>query len=64
MYDWGSNKGYSCKSHFHALHEHGPISFHRKSFRPVQQDRQLTLESQFAWIEEPADSEIVNPSLD
>ena len=64
MYDWGSNKGYSCKSHFRALHEHGPISFHRKSFRPVQQDLQLALESQFAWIEQPADSEIVNRSVD
>ena len=38
MYDWARNKGYSCKSHFTALREHGKTSFHRNSFRPVHVD--------------------------
>jgi ribonuclease HII len=43
MYDWVRNKGYSCRKHFEALRCHGPVSFHRRSFRPVQQDLQLQL---------------------
>jgi ribonuclease HII len=42
-YDWSRNKGYSCKSHFLALEKFGPVSFHRKSFKPVTIDRQLSL---------------------
>jgi ribonuclease HII len=43
MYDWGKNKGYSCVNHFRGLAEFGPISFHRRSFKPVQVDAQLSL---------------------
>ena len=43
MYDWGKNKGYSCVNHFRGLAEFGPVSFHRRSFRPVQVDAQLSL---------------------
>jgi ribonuclease HII len=43
MYDWAHNKGYSCVNHFKGLAEFGPISFHRRSFRPVQVDAQLSL---------------------
>ena len=43
MYDWAHNKGYSCVNHFKGLAEFGPISFHRRSFRPVQIDAQLSL---------------------
>lgn len=42
-YDWSRNKGYCCKSHFLALEKFGPVSFHRKSFKPVTIDRQLSL---------------------
>ncbi len=42
-YDWHRNKGYCCKNHFLALEKFGPVSFHRKSFRPVTLDRQLSL---------------------
>ncbi len=44
MYDWVRNKGYACPNHFEALRNHGPISFHRKSFKPVQEDPQLKLD--------------------
>jgi len=44
MYDWFRNKGYACRNHFEALRNHGPVSFHRKSFRPVQKDSQLELD--------------------
>jgi ribonuclease HII len=43
MYDWAHNKGYSCVNHFKGLAEFGPVSFHRRSFRPVQVDAQLSL---------------------
>ena len=43
MYDWNNNKGYSCVNHFRGLAEFGPVSFHRKSFKPVQVDAQLSL---------------------
>jgi ribonuclease HII len=43
MYDWGKNKGYSCVNHFRGLAEFGPVSFHRRSFKPVQVDAQLSL---------------------
>jgi ribonuclease HII len=43
MYDWAHNKGYSCVNHFKGLAEFGPVSFHRRSFRPVQIDAQLSL---------------------
>ncbi len=44
MYDWLRNKGYGCPNHFEALRNHGPVSFHRKSFKPVQEDPQLELD--------------------
>jgi ribonuclease HII len=43
MYDWAHNKGYSCVNHFKGLAEFGPVTFHRRSFRPVQVDGQLSL---------------------
>ena len=43
IYDWQQNKGYSCKTHFDALRECGPTSLHRRSFRPVYEDGQLSL---------------------
>jgi ribonuclease HII len=43
MYDWAHNKGYSCLNHFRGLAEFGPVTFHRRSFRPVQVDAQLSL---------------------
>jgi ribonuclease HII len=46
VYDWHKNKGYSCPNHFLALEQYGPISFHRRSFRPVTADRQLSLVSE------------------
>lgn len=42
-YDWHRNKGYSCPNHFLALQKYGPISFHRRSFKPVITDKQLSL---------------------
>jgi ribonuclease HII len=42
-YDWVRNKGYSCKSHFAALKNYGPTSIHRRSFRPVLVEPQLSL---------------------
>lgn len=35
QYNWHSNKGYGCKHHLAALHEHGPTPLHRRSFAPV-----------------------------
>jgi len=43
VYGWEKNKGYSCVDHFRGLAEFGPISFHRRSFKPVQVDAQLSL---------------------
>ncbi|HEY4491599.1 MAG TPA: ribonuclease HII [Acidobacteriota bacterium] len=43
MYDWQNNKGYSCKSHFDTLRQFGVTSLHRRSFRPVYADGQLSL---------------------
>ncbi len=43
MYDWANNKGYCCRNHFLALDEFGPVSFHRRSFRPVHPEQQLSL---------------------
>ena len=50
MYDWDHNKGYACKSHFHALREHGPVSFHRRSFKPIHEDNQLLLDEKIEII--------------
>ena len=33
MYGWDTNMGYPTKAHYHALAEHGPTPFHRRSFR-------------------------------
>ncbi len=41
-YGFAKHKGYPTKVHFEALAEHGPISEHRRSFKPVK--RALGLE--------------------
>jgi ribonuclease HII len=58
VYDWMSNKGYSCPQHFKALREHGPTSFHRRSFRPIYEELQLNLSDNFdeSNLDELADS--------
>lgn len=43
VYDWHSNKGYSCPKHFSGLREHGPCPLHRKSFEPVRLASQFEL---------------------
>ncbi|WP_087022925.1 ribonuclease HII [Thaumasiovibrio subtropicus] len=35
-YGFAKHKGYPTKAHFEALAEHGPISEHRRSFKPVK----------------------------
>ncbi len=32
VYGWGANKGYSSPEHIAALAEHGPSTFHRRSW--------------------------------
>lgn len=58
MYDWLGNKGYSCPEHFRGLREHGPITFHRRTFRPIYESRQLLLPGT---IEDPDDIPMLNP---
>lgn len=43
QYGWARNKGYSAKSHFAALREHGKTAFHRNSFHPCFEEKQLGL---------------------
>jgi ribonuclease HII len=35
-YGFAKHKGYPTKAHLAALHEHGPLSCYRQSFKPVQ----------------------------
>jgi ribonuclease HII len=42
-YGFAQHKGYGTKQHLAALHQHGAISEHRKSFRPVAELNQLDL---------------------
>jgi ribonuclease HII len=64
MYDWNHNKGYACKSHFHALHQHGPISFHRRSFKPIHEDNQLLLHEEIESLTPASESPSVQLSTD
>ena len=57
MYDWLNNKGYSCPEHFKGLDEHGPTVFHRQSFRPIYESRQLLLSEAF---EDPDELPMLN----
>jgi len=43
MYGFNSNKGYPTKAHIAALHEHGVLDVHRRSFGPVKQHLQAGL---------------------
>jgi ribonuclease HII len=58
MYDWLGNKGYSCPEHFRGLREHGPTTFHRRTFKPIYESRQLLLAGTF---EDPDDISMLNP---
>lgn len=58
MYDWLRNKGYSCPEHFRGLREHGPTIFHRRTFRPIYETRQLLLPGVF---DDPDDISMLNP---
>lgn len=42
VYDWNRNKGYPTKKHRDAIRKHGITSYHRKSFRLL--DEQLSLD--------------------
>lgn len=56
VFDWESNKGYSCPKHFAGLRAHGPCPLHRRSFEPVRLANQLDL---FPVDPETADEEIL-----
>ena len=43
VYGFNSNKGYPTKAHIAALHEHGVLDVHRRSFGPVKQHLQAGL---------------------
>jgi ribonuclease HII len=34
-YGFASHKGYGTKAHLEAIHKHGPLDCHRKTFRPI-----------------------------
>ncbi len=34
-YGFASHKGYGTKAHLEAIHKHGPLPCHRKTFRPI-----------------------------
>jgi ribonuclease HII len=42
-YCWETNKGYPTSAHRNAIIEHGPCSFHRKSYRLYPLPKQLSL---------------------
>lgn len=42
-YGFASHKGYGTKDHLAAIKLHGPVSCHRKSFRPIKEFNQLDL---------------------
>lgn len=44
MYNWKKNKGYPTKEHRAAIAKYGPSPYHRKSFKLLPDDEQLTLE--------------------
>lgn len=48
-YDWSNNKGYTCPNHVAGLQQRGPTPFHRRSFEPVRESKQMSL-----YEEEPA----------
>lgn len=43
MYHWDQNKGYPTKKHRQAIKDFGACEYHRKSFRLLPDDEQLTL---------------------
>lgn len=43
-YGFASHKGYGTKKHLEAIHKHGPVSCHRKTFRPISELSQRELE--------------------
>ena len=43
-YHFKDNKGYATKSHKEALKKYGPCELHRKSYEPVKELNQLTLD--------------------
>ena len=43
-YLWESNKGYASAAHRNAIKEHGPTSWHRKTFLDRVLNEQLTLQ--------------------
>jgi len=44
FYDWINNKGYPTTKHRNAIKESGATPYHRKSFKLLPDDRQLSLE--------------------
>lgn len=46
-YRWDSNKGYASAVHREAIKEHGPTTWHRKTFLAAVLNEQLTLQLQF-----------------
>ena len=43
-YHFKDNKGYATKSHKEALKKYGPCELHRKSYEPVKESNQLSLD--------------------
>ena len=43
-YHFKDNKGYATKSHKEALKKYGPCEIHRKSYEPVKESNQLSLD--------------------
>ena len=43
-YGFAQHKGYATELHLNAIHTHGPCAIHRKSFAPVHQLLQLSLD--------------------
>lgn len=37
LYGWDHNKGYPTEEHYHAIEEHGPTPYHRRSFTLYKQ---------------------------
>lgn len=43
-YGFASHKGYGTKKHLEAIHKHGPLPCHRKTFRPIAELNQGELD--------------------
>lgn len=62
-YGFARHKGYGTKAHVQALLEHGPVSIHRRSFRPVRDAIQIRgrIEANKASVRRGDDSACLEP---